>query len=279
MLWVTWRQHRTALVGMVAVTIAISALLLWMWQAVAELNYACGQHDCITGVPGALGEQLRWVYASLYLGQPVLGGLIAVFWGAPLLAREYEQRTHLLVWSQDVTPLRWLGGKIALLGAAAVVLSAVLAAASWQLVAAMEEAGNSFNMDGFGALEQWPPTQVLYTLFGFALGLVVGVLVRRTVPAMGAALVVFAFVRLLIAFTVLRWLPPLHLRVAGVDHEVPLPAGAYYVNAAYPGDDLLYQPIERLATFRWLEVIAYALLTVVCAAVAWTLVRRATRVG
>jgi hypothetical protein len=281
MLWITWRQHRTALIGTLAVTVGVSTLLLWMWQAVAELNYACSQHDCITGVPGALGDQLRWVYASLYFGQPILAGLVAMFWGAPLLAREFEQRTHLVAWAQDVTPMRWFGSKVALLGAAVLVLSAVLATASWQLVGAMKDSGHYFGMDDFKALEQWPPTQVLYTLFGFALGLAVGLLVRRTVLAMGTTLIVFAVVRLVVAFTVLWWVPP--LQVTASPQSDVLPPGAYelsgYAMPYLKSVVFRYQPVERLATFRWLEVITYAVLTLLLAGVAWAGVRRATRVG
>ncbi|MFC0439088.1 hypothetical protein [Kutzneria buriramensis] len=281
MLWITWRQHRTALIGTLVVTAGVSALLLWMWQAVAELNDACSQHDCITGVPGALGDQLRWVYASLYFGQPILAGLVAMFWGAPLLAREFEQRTYLLAWAQDVTPMRWLGSKVALLGAAVLLLSGVLAAASWQLVGAMKESGNYFGMDDFKALEQWPPTQVLYALFAFVLGLAVGLLVRRTVLAIGTTLIVFATVRLVVAFTVLWWVPP--LRVAASPQGGGLPPGAYYLSGyGMPylrSAVLVYQPVERVATFRWLEVITYAVLTLVLAGVAWAGVWRVTRVG
>jgi len=302
MVWITWRQHRTALVGTLVVTAALSALLLWMWQGVAELNAACSALDCWTGVAGAMGGRLTFTYAALNIGQPVLGGLIAVFWAAPLLAREYEQRTYLLAWSQDVTPMRWLGGKVALLGAAAVVLSAVLAVASWQLAMAMKASpGGSFGMTDYRALELWPPTQVMYTLFGFALGLAIGMATRRTVLAMGTTLVAFAAVRFVIAGTVVHWLAPVRV-VVPVSADLPVPEQAYYAGASYldsTGQPVtlptgcyeqpclsqhgvtsvaaVFQPVERAATFQWLEVITYAVLTLACAAVAWTLVRRATR--
>jgi hypothetical protein len=39
------------------------------------------------------------------MGIPLLFG---VFWGAPLLAREFEDGTHNLAWTQGVTRRRWL---------------------------------------------------------------------------------------------------------------------------------------------------------------------------
>ena len=306
MVWITWRQHRTALVGTLVATVVVTALLLWLWQGVAELNTACSARDCWTGVAGAMGDRLRWVYAVLFLGQPALGGLIAVFWAAPLLAREYEQRTYLLAWSQDVTTMRWLGGKVAVLGTAAVVLSGGLAVVSWGLVQAMKVSpGGTFGMNDYRALELWPPTQVMYTLFGFALGLAVGMATRRIVLAMGTTLVVFVAVRFLIAGTIVHWLAPVRvvLPVTG-NSPVPQPvpdlaydSGVSYLNSAgqsvwvpggcHDGPCLaqhgvtsvagVFQPIERVATFQWLEVITYALLTAVFAGVAWTLMRRATR--
>ena len=41
-------------------------------------------------------------------------------WGAPLLAREFEDGTHSLVWTQGVTRRRWLIRQLAL-GLAAIV--------------------------------------------------------------------------------------------------------------------------------------------------------------
>ena len=302
MVWITWRQHRTALIGGAVVTAVVTGLLLWIWQAVAEVNAACSALDCWIGAAGAMGDRASYTYTVLYLGQPVLGGLIAVFWAAPLLAREYEQRTYLLAWSQDVTPMRWLGGKVALLGGAAVVLSAVLAAASWQLVEAMKSSpGGTFGMNDYRALEFWPPTQVLYTLFGFALGLAVGMATKRIVLAMGATLVTYAAVRFMIAGTATHWLAPVRV-VVPVTGNLPVADPAYnssvvYLDGAGAPVELpvgcadgpclaqhgvasvsaIYQPLGRSMTFLWMEVITYAVLTAVCAAVAWALVRRATR--
>jgi hypothetical protein len=56
--------------------------------------------------------------------------LIGVFIGVPLLAREHEQRTLLLAWSQDVSPVRWLWTKLALLGPFVAILTGGLSAVS-----------------------------------------------------------------------------------------------------------------------------------------------------
>ncbi|QUQ70912.1 hypothetical protein [Kutzneria sp. CA-103260] len=302
MVWITWRQHRAALVGALVLTVVLSALLLWLWQGVVEVNAACSVLDCWLGAAGAMGDRLAFSYTSLYFAQPALGGLIAVFWAAPLLAREYEQRTYLLAWSQDVTPMRWLVGKVAVLGAAAVVLSAVLAVASWQLVQAMKASpGGTFAMNDSRALEFWPPTQVMYTLFGFALGLAVGMATRRILPAMGITLVAFAAVRVAIASTVVHWLAPVRTTVP-VTANSPDPDQAYYGGLSYLDSasqpvqvpagcydgpcltrhgvtsvSAVFETVEQTATFQWTEVISYAVLTAVCAGVAWALVRRATR--
>src|SRR5206468_12843846 len=44
--------------------------------------------------------------------------LVGIFWGAPLIAREVEQGTQRLAWTQSVSRLRWMTTKLVLLLAA-----------------------------------------------------------------------------------------------------------------------------------------------------------------
>lgn len=141
---------------------------------------------------------------------PLFAGLIAVFWGAPLLATEYEQRTHLLVWSQDVSAMRWLTAKLALLGGTVVVLSGLLSIVVGTQAAA-EYTGNPGPFDplgGFGQIgyETWLPLSLAYALFGFFLGVALGALCRRIVPAMAFTLVGFTAVRALVDVELRPWL-------------------------------------------------------------------------
>jgi hypothetical protein len=141
---------------------------------------------------------------------PAFAGLIAVFWGAPLLATEYEQRTHLLVWSQDVSAMRWLVAKLALLGGAVVVLAGLLDLVVGSQVADTYITGYSqFNpVAAFGDIgyETWPPLALAYALFGFFLGVAVGAVCRRIVAAMGFTLVGFVAIRTLINIELRPWL-------------------------------------------------------------------------
>src|ERR1700745_2821550 len=38
--------------------------------------------------------------------------IIGMFWGAPLISREFEAGTFRLAWTQGVTRTRWLAGKL-----------------------------------------------------------------------------------------------------------------------------------------------------------------------
>ncbi len=50
-------------------------------------------------------------------------GLIGMFWGAPLIAREFETGTFRLAWTQGVTRTRWLAAKLSVAGLAAIAAS------------------------------------------------------------------------------------------------------------------------------------------------------------
>src|SRR5260370_31377378 len=76
---------------------------------------------------GELEMALSIVQAGplLALALPLLLGALV---GAPLVTREVERRTHLLIWTQSITRMRWLTVKLALvLGAGLLASGALLA--------------------------------------------------------------------------------------------------------------------------------------------------------
>jgi hypothetical protein len=131
MLWLTWRQHRWPILIGTAVTVG---MLIWMAVTASQIKQGLAMCDGFTRCPRDVVDTARatldhrYSYATYELNTvaflPVLLGL---FWGVPIFAREFDQRTLTLAWSQDVSPLRWLGGKLAILGAVAAALGAALA--------------------------------------------------------------------------------------------------------------------------------------------------------
>ena len=304
--WLTWRQHRWAVVGLAAVVGAVVALALGLaWQIEAT---------------GGKGELLgRWSYlsvAKVVTPAPMAIGLaIGVFWAAPLLSREYEQRTHLVVWSQDITPTRWLTGKVVLLGVPALVLSACVGLATTELMDSVDAAESGFRQ--YGPLEplafdSTPLMQVGYAAFGFALGLAFSAVTRRTVPSMALALGAFIAVRAVVAGL---WRPHYQQPLREVEpydpgerawagpgdgawtvdvglsdaagNEIPFNAVCSGVN----GQDFVqcmednavhtftaYHPAERLVPFQLFEFAIFTVLAAGLFALAFARVRRAGRV-
>ncbi|MFC7184710.1 hypothetical protein ACFQMG_34685 [Kitasatospora paranensis] len=118
---------------------------------------------------------------------PVLLGL---FLGVPVLAREYEQRTLVLAWSQDISPLRWLTGKLLVLGGAVTLLAAALAAESQHVAALVRLADRRSLFEGtvFQAGGRLPLTLApAWLMFGVAAGAVL----RRMVSAFAVVLGAF----------------------------------------------------------------------------------------
>jgi len=316
--WVSWRQHRW-LIGFTAV-LAIASAAYMLALAVQA------------GEPGS-GRNRVWlldmsVYSAghLMIGVPIaFGAFVAVFWAAPMLSREYEQRTHLVVWSQDVPAGRWLLGKVVLLGAVLVALAAALGGAANVMVHRMVDAAVSNEYSPFRlfrpeAFESVPHVQIGYVLFGFALGLAVSAITRRTVLSMGITFGVYFVVRATFATyfrgyyqTPVRIEADLDQRGVALDSVLgdrgawaPLYVDGGYLDSAgntmgYPRacmgsfdsadgyDKCLrdngivksyndFQPIERLATFQFIEFAIFTVLAVGLFALAWVMVRRAHRV-
>ena len=53
-------------------------------------------------------------------------GIIGIFWGAPLVARELEAGTFRLAWTQSVTRTRWLAVKLGVVGLASMAVAGLL---------------------------------------------------------------------------------------------------------------------------------------------------------
>src|ERR1700722_18281785 len=184
MIWLAWRQCRAQAM------IAVAAVL-----AVTTAAFVSGRTD----------TTIR-LWLSVFA--VVVPGLLGAFWGAPLVAGELESGSFRLVWTQDISRARWLAGRPAGTGLAAMATAGL---ASWLITwwaGPLDRAG----LDQFGSFDSRDIVPVGYAAFAFTLGALAGVLLRRTLPAMAATLVVFTAARL--AFRLLarpRLLPPVNL--------------------------------------------------------------------
>ncbi len=202
--WVTWRQHRWALV-----ITALAAAGACVWRLINQSRLQdLIDAGCIDGKTGGCqGDQLSRLYSYLYdspFEEASLTGLavvIAMFWAAPLIAREFEQRTYLVAWGQDVGPLRWLNTKAVIFAGSAIVLAVLINVAASAFDATRAQATlrplNHFTGLRF---EQTAPLQIAYVLFALGLGLAASALVRRTIVAVAISLVGYVGVRVLVAF-------------------------------------------------------------------------------
>ena len=214
MTWLIWRQHR--LEGLVATLLVVPTLVLVAVffitaQPLVHLaNTACPGDSCSSASQAFLDRfgTLRLVIKDILIGLPALAG---VFIGAPLLAREFEQGTDQLVWSQGITRQRWLLAKLGLLRAATVLLAILLGVAGriWF------EAQPVLNSSQWQEYDIQGPAYASYAFFSLALGIAAGAAIGRTVPAMAVALVGYVGVRLAIVFLARpNFLPPLQWDVS-----------------------------------------------------------------
>ena len=152
--------------------------------------------------PGSLQAAFVSSYNDAILmsqyGLPAAFAIVGALIGAPLVAREVDQRTHLAAWTQSVSRRRWYAAKTSVLAAGLAVAGLIAGTVNaWlqdQLTA------------GDTASSRWSWfTSANLALAGeavlaFALAVAFGALLRRTLPAIGAALAGFT-VLLLVA----RW--------------------------------------------------------------------------
>ncbi|WP_433546859.1 ABC transporter permease [Streptomyces sp. CA-294286] len=171
------RQHRRALwiVGPPVALALLTATVLRGWWEVSEGS-----------LPFFRGPALMNVLASYSRDALVfLPIVVGAFVAGPLIARELESGTYRIAWTQAISPARWLAVKLGLALAVAMTLTGCL-------VVAFRLLRGPFTGDEFAQFA-WHDAEVFvaigpvafgYTAVGVALGALVALLARHTVPAM-----------------------------------------------------------------------------------------------
>jgi ABC-type transport system involved in multi-copper enzyme maturation permease subunit len=209
MIWLTWRQARVQTLVTAALVAAFAILLLATGPHLVTLyrdsSFAACHANCSQDAGNflnqlATGSPYHLIYllgAVLIILLPVVIGL---FWGAPLIARELESGSYRLAWNQTVTRERWLAVKLGVLGLTSMALAGLLSLALTWWASPIDHAAAVGGSGGFQ--ERFFPTlfgargvvPIGYAAFAFALGVLIGLLIKRTIPAMAVTLAVTAVV-------------------------------------------------------------------------------------
>jgi hypothetical protein len=228
MIWLTWRQFRPQAVTSLAVLAAFAIVTGATEPHLASMYASSGITTCHGQGCNRLAGNFLGLVNGIYPVVFMLGiatvilapAIIGIFWGAPLIAREFETGTFRMVWMQSITRARWVASKLALPGLAAVVVTEGLSLMCGWWAAPIGQAarlatGTSFPL-GMGpfslpAFDAHGVVPVGYAAFGFTLGVTAGVLLRRALPAMAVTLAIFAAVQVAMPLVIRPDLfPPAH---------------------------------------------------------------------
>jgi len=311
--FLVWRLHRHQVYWAAAALAALTVLLLvtgtTMSNDYRSFFATCGATQSCSDAGSVLfrgdGAIIDLVNATLIV--PLLFGL---FWAAPLVAKEYEEGTQNLAWTQGVTRRHWLNANVMWVFLAAVVWSGALTVlVSWWRSPenALSARFNAFDIQGI--------VPVAYAAFAVALGLAVGSMFRRVLPAIATTLGVFFAVRIVTAvylrphfMTAVSTILPFGFSTRGA------PAGAWILsgglvgpNGHYYGDRLgldqvpavcrigafggrgitptclaahgfhqqiTFQPASRFWAFQGIEAAIFVVLAIALVALAYRMVLR-----
>lgn len=234
MTWLIWRQHRTE-VCVLGLLVGLFGVALLVLGTQAHELFPGGPARCAGGA-GAdeacaaafrrLDEEYGYVenlLAAFYLVPVVVGA----FLGAPLLARELEDGTWQLAWTQAVPRMRWLAAKLAALAGVTVVLTGLFTGVLTWFRRPFDVWEGRFQYDAFD-LEGLVP--VAYALFAFGVATAAGAILRRSLPAFGVAFGAFLAARMSVA---LLARPAYAAPLTATD---PIPAGGAKDRAGHLAD-------------------------------------------
>jgi hypothetical protein len=203
MIWVTWRQHRGLLIGVLAVFLATVLAMLAAGLRIHQ-DYAV-LAACHPASSPACAQLMTYFNSTdwhegngIHVAVQVAPVLLAMFAGPPVLAREFENGTFRYAWTQGIGRVRWTVARLAIL--ATVVTAAALAMSlecTWffgPFLKTQHMTAVSPAVFGTGGV-----VYAAWTLTALCLGTCCGALLRRTLPAMLGTLAAY------LALAVFTW--------------------------------------------------------------------------
>jgi hypothetical protein len=263
MMWLTWQQHRLmVVVGGLVVVLLVPLLIITGLDVIQEAHAAIA---CPS--PASPNDCLRDLHALIAMSPilPVLSSLpllVGAFIGAPLVARELEQGTYLLAWTQGVPRRRWLLAKLGVLfGLSCLGFAALAGLMAWWSAPIDPVVGPWLTFEARGLVP------FAYAFFALALGVAAGALSRQVVGAMFATAAIFVALRVAVAQLRPHFLPPLsHQPTSGVPWTSLVVQKTVEGNPETVGSTKtvtfhwLYQPSDRFWTFQGIEAAIFVAL-------------------
>jgi hypothetical protein len=201
MTWLIWRQHRSQALWATAMLGTVCGLMLWVGlhsaRALRPFRGCFGPDRSVVHAPAGhscrgfelFSQHYGYTIPVFELGVPLVLAVTGALLGAPLVAREIEQRTHLVAWTQSVTRRRWYGSKVLALGAGLTAIGLLAGLGNYRLSQPLTDGGvTSSRWPWFFSAGLAPAGEVL---LAFTLAVAIGAWTRRTLPAVGAALAGF----------------------------------------------------------------------------------------
>jgi hypothetical protein len=192
-IWLSWRLQRTETLLTIAGLALLAAIFIPVGLDLASLYTHDGVAACLTRQSQVCGETIGNFadHAGPLRGGlgwfNLLPGLVGVALAAPLVL-DLEQGTSVFAWTQGLTRGRWLATKLAVAATTAIVAGVAYSLLfSWARGPLDTVFGrfsdSTFDFEGI--------VPVAYFLFALGLGLAVGVVFRRTAPAMVVAFLAY----------------------------------------------------------------------------------------
>jgi ABC-type transport system involved in multi-copper enzyme maturation permease subunit len=217
MIRLTWLQFRAQAVTAAAALAAV----------VVVLGVSAPQRALEAGAS-------HWLYLAGVVVMYLTPAVIGIFWGAPLISRELETGTFRLAWTQSISRTRWLVVKLGLAALAGMATAGLLSLMVTWWSSSMDQrnplGGYRLSALLFGARDLIP---VGSAAFAVALGVTIGLLARRVVPAIAITLAIFVAVQVAVPL----WARP-HL-ISPVRAVSPLNLSAINaVGSSFPDNSL-----------------------------------------
>lgn len=269
-----FKLHRFELVVLLAALAALAAAIFLFTGRLAALDLSrCGERDCTALIEERSSlERLSLPLQELANVLPAFAGMVL---GVALVGREIEHNTATFSWSLVLSRTRWLAERLLIIGLLLLTGTALAALGTEALSAAVHPGINlarSFtDADGRGVIV------IERAAIALMVGVVIGTLLGRPLPALLATIVASAGLLLLLQVGQAAWLraeavrldaggrvvDPLADRIIEMQFQTPTGALLTYPEARAQLDDSgrlpedVYVPIPLgIPADRYLEVTA-----------------------